>query len=124
MANVIARQKGTWREVAALILLPLGGIVLPVLGWFVGVYLLWTSTVWTSREKLLGTLVLPLGLFGAALLFIGGAGGRACSSTGPSTSTCTGGLPTVPAFMLGLFLLLAPLASDAYLFRRLRSRHS
>lgn len=56
------RARPGWLEVAALVLLPIGGIVVPVLGWFVGVALLWTSQRWSVRDKLLGTLVVPGGL--------------------------------------------------------------
>src|SRR5262245_13339140 len=51
-----------WREVTALILLPVGGIIVPLLGWFVGVALLWTSEHWSVRSKLICTLVVPGGL--------------------------------------------------------------
>ena len=44
------RQKTTWREICALILLPFGGLVLPVIGWFAGVVCLWVSDAWTARE--------------------------------------------------------------------------
>jgi hypothetical protein len=33
-----------------------------VIGWLVGVALLWISSAWTARQKLLGTLVVPGGL--------------------------------------------------------------
>ena len=49
-------------EIVALILLLIGGIVIPVIGWLVGVVLLWISSAWTARQKLLGTLVVPGGL--------------------------------------------------------------
>src|SRR5262245_7890637 len=38
-------------DVVAMILLLIGGIVLPVVGWFVGVVLLWISGSWTTNEK-------------------------------------------------------------------------
>jgi hypothetical protein len=49
------------KEVLAIVLLPVGGFVFFV-GWIVGVVLLWTSDAWTTREKLLGTLLPPGGL--------------------------------------------------------------
>jgi hypothetical protein len=45
------RPKRRPLDVAALILLPIGGVVLPVLGWFVGVALLWLSDAWTTRTS-------------------------------------------------------------------------
>ena len=70
----ITPAKTTWREIGALILLPIGGFVLPVLGWFVGVFLLWVSDVWNTLDKLLGTLFVPCGIFVPLTLpaFIGG----------------------------------------------------
>ena len=59
--EVVARRSGAV-EIAALILLLIGGIVIPVVGWLVGVVLLWVSSAWTARQKLLGTLVVPGGL--------------------------------------------------------------
>ncbi len=56
------------REAAAILLLLVGGIVPPVVGWFVGVALLWSSNVWTPRHKLLATLVIPGGLLVPVLL--------------------------------------------------------
>ena len=76
-------------EVSALILLPTGGLILPllgilldgslplggavllgVLGWLPGVILLWISDIWTKREKLIGSFVLPGGL-GFAFVTVG-----------------------------------------------------
>jgi hypothetical protein len=33
-----------------------------VVGWVIGVVLLWLSPTWTAREKLIGTFVVPGGL--------------------------------------------------------------
>jgi len=43
------------------VLLPFGGVIIPVAGWFVGVYFLWASPVWTRLEEGLATPVLPFG---------------------------------------------------------------
>jgi hypothetical protein len=43
------------------------GVVVPFVGWVVGLILLWTSRVWNRRDKLIGTLFLPGGLLLAAL---------------------------------------------------------
>src|SRR5688572_22030309 len=37
-------------EVAALVLLLAGGLLLPVAGWLIGVALLWASSVWNTRD--------------------------------------------------------------------------
>lgn len=54
-------ERSRWREIAAIVLLPFGGVIIPVAGWFVGVYFLWASPVWTRLEKVMATLVLPFG---------------------------------------------------------------
>ena len=58
----IVERRSRALDVAALILLLIGGVVIPVIGWLVGVVLLWISSAWTARQKLLGTLVVPGGL--------------------------------------------------------------
>jgi uncharacterized membrane protein len=60
-APAAERRSGAF-DVVALVLLLLGGVVVPVVGWLVGVVLLWISSAWTARQKLLGTLVVPGGL--------------------------------------------------------------
>jgi hypothetical protein len=35
---------------------PLGALLLPIAGWVLGV---WASRVWNTREKLVGTLLVP-----------------------------------------------------------------
>jgi hypothetical protein len=54
------------QELAAVLVLLVGGVVLPVVGWVVGVVLLWASPRWRPAEKLLGTLVWPGGLLAFA----------------------------------------------------------
>ena len=51
-----------WVEVGALIMLLVGGLVLPVIGWVIGIVLLWTSNVWNVRDKVIGTIFFPGGL--------------------------------------------------------------
>ena len=77
------QRRGRPGEIFALIGLLVGGFVF-VIGWFVGLALLWVSDAWTTREKLVGTLVVPGGLLPAAfVLFLGGFGGysRAAAAT-------------------------------------------
>lgn len=71
----------TWVEVAALVLLSVG-VVLPVIGWFAGVILLWISNVWSTRDKLLGTLFAPAGWILVAVLALQTVGSaRSCASS-------------------------------------------
>ena len=124
-------------EWAAVVLLLIGGFILGI-GWFVGVVLLWTSRIWTVRDKLIGTLVVPGGLATVAFLFafVGssyGSEGTICSGNptpvgphspkiGKSVSHCveTGSGGGVNYLFLALFALLAvlPVLTSIYLGRR------
>ena len=100
----ITPAKTTWREIGALILLPIGGFILPVLGWFVAVVLLWVSEAWNTRDKLIGTFVVPCGVVVPLAIpaLVGG-----------------------PRHILILpYLLVASLALDCYLFWRLNNPHA
>jgi hypothetical protein len=56
------------QEIIAVVLLLIGALIVPVVGWVVGVVLLWSSKAWTRGQKLLGTFVFPGGL--GAVLFL------------------------------------------------------
>ena len=76
------------RDWAAVFLLLLGGIVLPLLGWVVGAVLLWASSMWSVRQKLAGTLLLPGGLLPAVLgLLIAPTSGSLCTGRPPRRSS-------------------------------------
>lgn len=121
----VQRARTTWREIGALVLLPLGGLVLPIVGWLVGVVLLWVSDAWTSRDKLIGTLLIPGGLVGPVLLALlaSNTSGGVCHRTFSGGPTYCGG-DQVYSWPLALFVLLVvvPLAAEGYLIWRLRSR--
>lgn len=113
-------------EWIALVLLLVGGVVLPIVGWVVGVVMLWISRIWTWRQKLAGTLLVPGGLGG--FLFLGllaaGGGGR-CS--GPATygprgfTNCTPSSgPGVFQILLLVALVLAPITMSIYLGRQIK----
>ena len=88
----------SWREVATLFLLPVGGLVVPVIGWLAGVMLLWRSRAWNLRDKVIGTLVVPGGLLTPFALMT-------YLTLGP------GGIAVLVA------LFVAPIASAFYLAR-------
>ena len=73
---------GGAHEIGAIVLLLLGGFVFAI-GWLVGVVLLWTSQAWTTRDKLIGTLVPPGGLAFVVFLLSGTlvAEGAGCIET-------------------------------------------
>ena len=115
-------------DVAAVVFLSIGSLVLPIVGWFVGVVLLWISEAWNTRDKVLGTLFVPGGL-GTALLLLQTAGfSQGCAETfdeqGRSVSrTCSGGTSTFedvfwPALLIAI--VVASVATTIYLAVRLR----
>jgi hypothetical protein len=120
--GVQPRRSGTL-EIVTLILLLIGGVVLPVIGWVVGVVLLWTSNVWTAGEKLLGTLVVPGGLALPFFLLTLGTSGEACGQLDGGPVICSGG-PSLARQALGVvvvtFSIVGPIVTTAYLARRLR----
>jgi hypothetical protein len=143
-AGLAPAPRGTGLELAAVLMLTLGSF-LPVAGWLVGVVLLWTSSLWRVREKLLGTLVVPLGpggifLFGALLPLTsgstvctgsastqGGFGGTEAPGLPDETFTevCTSTGTTLPGWAgaaLLVLVLLAPVVVAVVLMRTARRR--
>jgi uncharacterized membrane protein len=128
--------KAGWMEAGALILLLIGGLILPLVGWFVGVILLWLSNAWNVRDKVIGTIFVPGGLGLSVFLFftsttLESTGGESCE-VDPSTGqeiNCTsfGTSPStdvvdVLKFVLFVAILIAPILTTAYLTYRLRRR--
>lgn len=116
--------------IAAALTLSFGGIVLPVVGWFVGAVLVSLSSLWKTGEKAVAIAV-PF-VVGALslLLLMTMAGFSAWEATGSSSGTGTPPPvnPLVPAWydiiwigVIGLGLLLIP-ASGLWLLWRLRGR--
>jgi hypothetical protein len=124
-------RPGTGLEITAVLMLTVGSFI-PLIGWAVGVILLWSSRRWRTGEKLLGTLVVPGGP--AVVLWLGVLGvlpGQVCSGTtrqraGVMQSAepyCTGfafspwiGLPLL------LTALIAPFVVAGVLVARARAR--
>jgi HAAS len=139
--QVPADRRGQ-REWAAVILLPLGGFAFGV-GWLVGLILLWSSRLWTIRDKLIGTFIVPGGLATTlffAMFAVGSTGtGGSCSGLAPEINpstgatirrgtihctTTTGGssiATTVLHIALAVVLVLGPIVSAVYLARRARN---
>ncbi len=92
------------RDLAAILFLLLGGFVF-LGGWLVGVALLWSSPTWNVRDKLIGSLVVPGGLTPAPLLLL--------LVAGPASA--------VTGVLLGLVLVVAPIATAIYLARQARN---
>ncbi len=114
------------REWSAVALLLFGGLI-GFLGWLVGLALLWTSRVWTLRDKLIGTLVVPGGCAMAVIFLLTAAFPHAshCTGSPDGIPRCTPA-PTQPAWAhaLGItavvLLVLLPIATAVYLVVRAR----
>jgi len=108
-------------------LLLIGGFIV-IIGWLVGVVLLWTSRVWTLRDKLIGTLVVPGGLTTLVLLtmFATPFSGRSSTESVTCDPTKNGeicggstisfsGPSALWAWAASLALLVLPIFTSAYL---------
>jgi hypothetical protein len=101
------------------------GPVASGLGWIAGVLILWTSPTWSTRAKLIATLVSPVGL--VALFFGLVAALRAAAGcSGPTTTCATKGvtLPLGVAILLIVAGLAAHLLPPIYLMRTRRRQRS
>lgn len=57
-------------DVATVLVLMLGGFVVPVAGWLAGVVMLWANPRWSAGDKWLGTLVWPAVVVVPAVTFL------------------------------------------------------
>lgn len=126
-----AKSEPGWVEVGALIMLLVGGLVLPVFGWVIGVVLLWVSNVWNTRDKIIGTIFVPGGLGLPLVVGIYAASSslnHGCVQSGrvgaePAIDTCTS-QGTSMIEVLGVAALVAlvvvPIVTTAYLAVRMR----
>jgi hypothetical protein len=101
--------RATTMETWAIILLLIGGFLWAV-GWIAGVVLLWSSSLWTTRDKLIGTLIVPGGLAAGVFgyFFMGHIAGDEIVG-----NVLTG--------IVGALLLLGPIWTSIYLGRRLNT---
>jgi hypothetical protein len=128
----LAPRKVGWKEVGALIMLPIGGVILPVLGWFIGIVLLWVSDAWSTRDKLVGTLLFPGGLLLPLALGVMAEESSGCGTiVNPQLSPQPIGSNCPPADGTGawevalvVMLVLVPLVTTVYLARRMRRASS
>ncbi|MGC1908117.1 MAG: hypothetical protein WA809_00750 [Candidatus Dormiibacterota bacterium] len=102
-ATLSAPPRPPYHEFIALVVLTVGSVLLPLVGWVAGVILLWTSSRWTLAQKWLGTLVWPGGI-GLALII------GATSFGSPSN-----GFYVVPGTALVVLLFAAPVLVAIYL---------
>jgi hypothetical protein len=113
------------REIAAVILLLIGGFIF-LAGWVVGLVLLWASPRWRWPDKLLGTLVWPFGYLGALYGLFAGAFANAADNAGSycgdgCTSTSSGGgMPQWLGVLILVAVFVAPIAMAVWLVLRAR----
>ena len=107
-----------------------GGVLLPFVGWLVGIVLLWASHGWMLRDKLIGTLVIPGGLMLPVYLLAEAVRADSVEGCGSVTTTesdtyfiCrSGGLDPKSLWVIALLIVLfvVPLLTTVYLVRRAR----
>jgi hypothetical protein len=114
-------RRGT-HEWSAVFLLLFGGFLFYV-GWIAGLILLWSSRAWNTREKLIGTLIVPGGIATVLPLMLLVSSTRTCTSLNGGIQHCTGGPSTLHQILsiaLFAFLVLGPICTSVYLARRAR----
>jgi len=116
-----ARPATPWLEVIAIVLL-----VIPFVGWVVGVVLVWLSRLWTTRDKLIGTLggmswvLAGLGIVMAEVTSTPLAQSGSDSPVGQPHLETTG--PGLPEVVLVAAPFVLPVLAAIYLGVRLRGR--
>lgn len=115
------QRKSRLLEVIALALLLPGSVLIPLIGWLIGVVLLWMSPVWTTRDKLIGTLIVPGGLLPAFFVGMLATCSVTTTSTGQQFSDCpTGWISVLRGIGFWGLLVIGPIAATIYLAIRLR----
>ncbi|HUY09541.1 MAG TPA: hypothetical protein VMW80_08865 [Candidatus Dormibacteraeota bacterium] len=104
-----ASPRPPYHAFVALVVLTVGSVLLPLIGWVAGVVLLWASSRWTLAQKWLGTLVWPGGI--GLVLIIG-----ATAFGSPSS-----GFYVVPGTALVVLLFAAPVLVAIYLGSHIRA---
>ena len=123
-------RAGRGLEIAAVLLISAGSFLIPVLGWIVGVALLWASRRFTRADKLIGTLVPPFGFFAPFFLLFargGATSSQPCVSqviNGRQIGHCTSvqashGLPAAAGIAIVLLLLAAAIYTVVRLSRQI-----
>jgi uncharacterized membrane protein len=142
-AETLPVQGATGWDKAIIAFLLVGGIIVPGLGWLIGVVMLWVSSAWRVKDKVIGTLLVPGGLLLPLVLLLVGVAQpfstTTCSQDPTVTGTsavdgtvtslgsggvhCTGGTPvavTVVFALLLAFSVIGPFVGATWLSRHAR----
>ena len=124
-------------EVAAVVLLLVGAFFPPVVGWILGVALLWASPAWSVSQKWLGTLIVPGGLAAPLLLAWYGPSRMDCSIPTSPGAVPTGRVTDAsvmcsaepvlagwPGVLMALVLVAASVLVAVHLLRMARRPHA
>ena len=96
-------------EVAALFLL-----IIPILGWLVAVVIAWRSAIWTTRDKVIATVLGPGGLPTLVSVLV-------LDATHAKGKMSTAGTTEAIGILVAAAIIVASFASVVYLGVRLRS---
>ena len=53
----LQKEDAAWYSILTVLLLTVGGFIIPVIGWLAGLVMLWASRTWAVSHKVIGTLV-------------------------------------------------------------------
>ncbi len=110
-AGTVAGGPARIKEIIGLIGISIGSLFIPIVGWIVGIVLVWMSPVWSKVQKASATLIWPGGWF--AMLYL-----PLVTVRSSSLSTELGSNAAMQ--LLGAFLFIAaPLGVLAWLIRSL-----
>jgi hypothetical protein len=140
-AETLPVQGATGWDKAIIALLLVGGFILGI-GWVIGVVMLWISSAWRVKDKIIGTLLVPGGLVLPLVLLLVGVVSptsmRTCSQNPTITGTsgvdgsvvslagkvhCSGGTPIAVTVLFALLLavsVVGPFVGAAWLSRHAR----
>jgi uncharacterized membrane protein len=63
-----SRREPSWFPVLAALAFAIGGLIIPLYGWVIGLGLVWVSRSWSVREKSLGTVIGPAAVLVGAVV--------------------------------------------------------
>jgi hypothetical protein len=79
-ASAAARSPWGGVEIAAVLLLTVGAVFLPIIGPLLGLVFVWMSVQWTNRQKTIATAIVVVILFLPIILLLGLSTGGAVTS--------------------------------------------